>query len=241
MKNTTMKFNKPFFIFSENKNNTINIDRKSLTYENVAATIINNSDNTKNIISIQFEAGFAKFSLFLDLLEKDRGTIELRNFLISQIALASAKIDILKAAKISRFRTQESQERLDSLNKRVSLDNTSLQIFNKKSTEALDLIKDKSGIYMFTNNINKKRYIGKAKNLQDRLKSYTNVNCLQKNVVKSKISRSLLEFGNENFSFSILEHCAPELLNKRERFYIKVFKPQYNIRKVGTEDISYPL
>jgi group I intron endonuclease len=94
---------------------------------------------------------------------------------------------------------------------------------------------------MLTNRVNKKIYIGKATNLKQRLRSYIDVKSLTKTAPSSMIARSILKFGLENFSYTIIENCEKELLNKRERFYISSFKPQYNIRKPGPCDISYPL
>jgi excinuclease UvrABC nuclease subunit len=126
------------------------------------------------------------------------------------------------------------------LQKRIDLDERSLRHFNGVDTDALDLIKGKTGIYLFINKVNKKKYVGKAKNLQDRLRDYTNKNSLTKAISSSMFARALLKFGENNFSFSIIEHCSTENLNKREQFYIKLLKPQYNIRKPSCDDIKYP-
>lgn len=93
-----------------------------------------------------------------------------------------------------------------------------------------DAIYNKTAIYMFINKINKKFYIGKASCLQDRLKTYNNINKI-KDYSKSKIYRDMIKFGLNNFSFTILEYCTKADLNTREQLYINAFKPQYNIRK----------
>lgn len=94
-------------------------------------------------------------------------------------------------------------------------------------------LKDKAGIYMITNKKTKKFYIGMSNNLKARLYNYL----IQERLIESKSSRihkALLKYGYENFSVSILEFIeSPALkqLNKREDFYINIFKPQYNIRR----------
>jgi group I intron endonuclease len=93
-----------------------------------------------------------------------------------------------------------------------------------------DTIYNKTAIYMFINKINKKFYIGKASCLQDRLKTYHNITKI-KDYSKSKIYRDMVNFGLNNFSFTILEYCSIADLNTREQLYINAFKPQYNIRK----------
>lgn len=94
-------------------------------------------------------------------------------------------------------------------------------------------LKDKAGIYMITNKKTKKFYIGMSKNLKARFYNYL----IQERLIENKSSRihkALLKYGYENFSVSILEFIeSPALkqLNKREDFYINIFKPQYNIRR----------
>lgn len=90
-----------------------------------------------------------------------------------------------------------------------------------------------SGVYMITNKITKKIYIGKSKNLKDRFYNYLFVNRLIENK-SSRIHKALLKYGYSNFSVTILEFtgkASSDLLNARENFYIKVFKPQYNIAR----------
>lgn len=91
----------------------------------------------------------------------------------------------------------------------------------------------KSGVYMITNKVTKKVYIGKSKDLKGRFYNYLNINRLMENR-SSRIHKALLKYGFNNFSVTILEFIeAPtlKLLNDREDFYIKVFRPQYNIKR----------
>lgn len=94
-------------------------------------------------------------------------------------------------------------------------------------------LKDKAGIYMITNKKTKKFYIGMSMNLKARFYNYL----IQDRLIENKSSRlhkALLKYGYENFSISILEFIetpARILLNEREDFYIRVFKPQYNIKR----------
>lgn len=83
---------------------------------------------------------------------------------------------------------------------------------------------------MITNNINKKRYVGKSKNLLDRIDSYGSLTYLMSKP-NSKICKALMKFGYANFSFTIIEHCHDYMLSKREQHFINTLKPQYNIRK----------
>jgi group I intron endonuclease len=86
---------------------------------------------------------------------------------------------------------------------------------------------------MIKNKVTKKFYIGKSKDLKGRFYNYLNIQRLMENK-SSRIHKALLKFGFENFSITILEFIespTSKLLNEREDFYIKVFKPQYNIKR----------
>lgn len=77
----------------------------------------------------------------------------------------------------------------------------------------------------------KKKYVGKSYNLHVRLASYCDPHYIFNKKASSSIYRSILKFGYQNFSFTILEHCEANELNKREQYFIDKIKPQYNIRK----------
>ena len=62
--------------------------------------------------------------------------------------------------------------------------------------------KNKSGIYMFTNKTNKKRYIGSSANLKRRFSEYFNENYLLRNQSMA-ICCAMLKHGHENFSLKI--------------------------------------
>lgn len=82
----------------------------------------------------------------------------------------------------------------------------------------------KTGIYKITNLINGKMYIGQSVDIYKRWKKHK-TECLNK---KSKsynypIYRAFRKYGIENFNFEILEECALNELNTRERYYIVMF------------------
>lgn len=94
-------------------------------------------------------------------------------------------------------------------------------------------LKDKAGVYMITNKKTKKVYIGMSKNLKARFYNYLTKDRLIENK-SSRIHKALLKYGYDNFSISIIEFIESptfKQLNEREDFYIKVFKPQYNIKR----------
>ena len=87
---------------------------------------------------------------------------------------------------------------------------------------------NKSGIYMWTNLINDKRYVGSSENLKIRFSQYFNVNYLKRNN-NLYICRALLKHDYSNFSLEILEYCEPDKCLIREKHYISLYKPEYNI------------
>jgi group I intron endonuclease len=85
----------------------------------------------------------------------------------------------------------------------------------------------KIGIYCWTNNINKKFYIGKGDPLYSRISDYyqnwyyyTNTNL--------HIVRALAKYGMKNFSLVILEYTNSENLVLCEQKWINFLKPVYN-------------
>lgn len=83
-----------------------------------------------------------------------------------------------------------------------------------------------SGIYCYENKINKKRYIGLAINLFDRINRHEK-NFLIKNFEKTNCGENKMlwkavnKYGRKNFSIFILEECEKDKLEERETYYIK--------------------
>jgi len=97
--------------------------------------------------------------------------------------------------------------------------------------QIIDENQNKSGIYLFTNLLNKDQYVGQSIDLAKRLTRYFSLSYLN-NRNTLVISRALIKYGYANFSISILEYCDKDILNKREQYYINVIKPVYNINVI---------
>jgi group I intron endonuclease len=95
-----------------------------------------------------------------------------------------------------------------------------------------------SGIYCFENIINKKKYIGQAKDIYDRKNSHLSA-LKSKRYNDSKCFQMAWDkYGEENFKFYIIEECDVTLLDEREIFWIKglsshVSEHGYNIQWGG--------
>lgn len=80
-----------------------------------------------------------------------------------------------------------------------------------------------SGIYVITNEINQKQYVGLSKNCWKRWadhysKSY---NSNKKDVLEKALYMAMRKYGRDNFSFKIIEECPEEQLSEREVYWIK--------------------
>lgn len=119
------------------------------------------------------------------------------------------------------------------LNTKKKDKNFRLNPLNSQHANSFSFLKDKQGVYMITNNVTKKFYVGISINLYARFQNYFTVKRLQENS-SSRINRALLKYGYNNFTVSILEIFTDSSfsdLRIKEDFYIEVLKPQYNIKQ----------
>lgn len=92
----------------------------------------------------------------------------------------------------------------------------------------LQEVPDTPGIYMITNMIDGKRYIGQSIHIRTRLKNHRCRSHYSGDKEYDKVFyRAIRKYGIENFSINILEECEKEKLNEREVYWIK-FYDTYN-------------
>jgi len=108
---------------------------------------------------------------------------------------------------------------------------------NPETSKAQILLenKNKSGIYMWKNNLNNKIYIGSGVDLSNRLSFYYSAKAIENSLKnrKSYIYNALLKYGYSNFSLTIIEYCSPDKCIEREKYYIEL-GTEYNIIKDPT-------
>jgi group I intron endonuclease len=103
------------------------------------------------------------------------------------------------------------------------------EYFNKKSKGAV--------IYQIKNLINKDFYIGSTQNLNKRY--YTHLNHIRTNKnTCTKLIRAVNKYGENNFSFEIIEKCDIKNLLNREQYYLDLLNPKYNIRKFAESNLG---
>jgi group I intron endonuclease len=86
---------------------------------------------------------------------------------------------------------------------------------------------NKAGIYLITNKINGKQYLGSSKNLKARFAHYFSDKAIH--LDNMPICKALLKYGRSSFILEIVEYCDPEVRFERETYYLKLLLPVYNI------------
>ena len=86
-----------------------------------------------------------------------------------------------------------------------------------------------SGIYVITNEINGKQYVGLSKNCLKRWadhysKSYTSN---KKDDLEKALYKAMRKYGRDNFSFKIIEECSEDKLSEREIYWINKLNTYY--------------
>lgn len=92
---------------------------------------------------------------------------------------------------------------------------------------------NRKGIYLITNVINKKQYVGSSLNVYYRMQNHR---CrLAKNNHKNpKLQNGYNKYGLSNFAFTILEFVEDKTkLLEREQYYIDTLKPWYNVLPIA--------
>lgn len=80
------------------------------------------------------------------------------------------------------------------------------------------------GIYIITNNITGKQYIGQSIHIEKRMKEHQYCNSLH----TSYLENSIQKYGWENFTWNILYKCKPEQLDLEEQKFIALYNTYHN-------------
>lgn len=117
----------------------------------------------------------------------------------------------------------------------ASAPGTPIKVYENADTQKQELLKESEGktcVYMWTNLLNGKRYVGSAMDLRRRLLVYYSVKYLMSDPTMN-IYKALLKYGYSSFSLTILEICKKEDVIQREQHYIDTLCPEYNICKTA--------
>lgn len=94
------------------------------------------------------------------------------------------------------------------------------------------------GIYIITNKINNKKYIGLSKNCYRRWNEHKEVAKRPRKSYQLRVPlyRAMRKYGIENFTFEVIEKCSPNELKEREIYWIKelqTYEKGYNATRGG--------
>lgn len=94
-----------------------------------------------------------------------------------------------------------------------------------------------SGIYTITNKTNGHRYVGSSVNLDKRFRSHRRT--LRKETHRNRyLQRAWNKYGDNAFSFEVLEECEPEFLVSMEQWWMNMLCPEYNICLVAGSSLG---
>lgn len=95
-----------------------------------------------------------------------------------------------------------------------------------------------SGIYQIQNQINGKRYIGSAVNLQCRWRHHLR-RLGRGQHDNQNLQRAFNKYGESVFVFSVVEYTEVNSLIEREQHYLDTRKPEYNIALIAGSQLGY--
>lgn len=90
-----------------------------------------------------------------------------------------------------------------------------------------------SGIYKITNLQNQMCYVGQTTDFATRFKQHVKRGVGAEDWTQNKLYPAMYAIGVENFSFEIIEECARDQLNEKEKYWTSYFQAQdfgYSIR-----------
>lgn len=101
-------------------------------------------------------------------------------------------------------------------------------------------LKDKSGVYLFINKLNKDLYVGSSLVLSRRMaQHFYNVNSSKNTHII--LYRAMKKYSLENFSLAILELCDKNIIDclKLEQKWLNYYKPKYNVLTIAGSSFGF--
>lgn len=83
------------------------------------------------------------------------------------------------------------------------------------------------GIYIISNQVNQKQYVGQSIHIEARWKQHIYIALNMPNE-QTKLYNAIRKYGINNFTFELLEECPVELLDEREKYYISYYNTYVN-------------
>ena len=133
---------------------------------------------------------------------------------------------IHRANNIEKYKAWDSSEKHKFNTKKWYKNNKEYLYQYVKNNETSVL----PGVYLIRNVINSKCYIGQSKRPYKRSCEHFTIHQSNKSkAFRPELQSDLKQYGRNAFVFGIIEHCEPEQLLERERYYINLYNPEYNL------------
>ena len=84
------------------------------------------------------------------------------------------------------------------------------------------------GVYLITNKLNGKRYVGSSTNIASRVSQHFTT-ALRKYKDIHPMYKEFSEYGRDNFEITLLEKCDRSVKLDRERYWYDILSPEYNL------------
>ena len=84
------------------------------------------------------------------------------------------------------------------------------------------------GVYLITNKINGKRYVGSSTNVGSRINQHFGA-AMRRYKDIHPMYKEFFEFGRDNFDVALLEKCDRDVKLDRERYWYDTLSPEYNL------------
>lgn len=147
--------------------------------------------------------------------------------------------DLLSRVSLKKFNSSNTSSKT---NREPSPDKFIMFFKNIEISKSLiySSLINKSGVYMFINNITKDLYIGSSMNLTSRMTSHF-YHSKSETKGRTIIKRAMNKYKLKNFSLGILEFCTkdPIVCTTIEQKWIDHYKPSYNILKIAGSSCGF--
>lgn len=101
-----------------------------------------------------------------------------------------------------------------------------------------------SGVYQIKSKLDGRLYVGSSVDVYVRWREHK-YNAMNHNLkIKQVICRAIEKYGEENFEWSIIELCDPDVLIEREQYWLDILTPftdngkGFNVRKVADSNVG---
>lgn len=97
-----------------------------------------------------------------------------------------------------------------------------------------------TGVYLITNKLNGKRYVGASNNVSGRMSQHMRKKVAEK-YEHLEFYKDVLKYGYQGFEFKLLEECTKEDKLNKEKYWYDKLKPEYNTVRPNDDMLNHPI